>query len=74
MLGHTALRGANIWIETTAPAYATIKFWQEGKHDNPHYQYARVLADNYNMHTFKLKGLEPGLSYQYQLWVDKQAV
>jgi alkaline phosphatase D len=74
MLGHTALRGANIWIETTAPAHATIKYWQEGHRKNPHYQYAKVLAGNYNMHTFKLKGLQPGLSYHYQIWVDKQAI
>lgn len=74
MLGHTALRGANIWIETTEPAFATIKYWQAGKKDKANYLQTKVKAKNYNMHTFKLNGLEPGLPYKYQIWVDEQPI
>jgi len=74
MLGHTALRGVNIWIETLKPAKATIKYWQTGQKNQSVTLEQNVLAENYNMHTFKLKDLEPGLSYHYQLWIDGTAV
>jgi len=71
MLGHTALRGANIWIETNQPAHATIKYWKKGDETHPQYQKAKVKKKNYNMHTFKLDNLQPETEYQYQIWVDK---
>jgi alkaline phosphatase D len=73
MLGHTALRGANIWIETNQPAAIKIKYWQESFVKQAHIIHAKTRKENYNMHTFKLKGLEPGLTYHYQIWVDKKA-
>ena len=74
MLGHTALRGANIWIETYKPAYATIKYWQDGNKNDSFYEKVFVYKQNYNMHTFKLKGLQPGLTYHYQIWVNKHPI
>ncbi len=70
MLGHTALRGANIWLETTNPASVTLKYWL--KDDKKHQKTLKstTKATNFNMLTFQLKGLEPGLHYEYKLWVD----
>ena len=74
MLGHTALRGANIWIETHKPAHVKIKYWQKGHKDKTSFLSTNTTDANYNMHTFKLKGLQPGLSYHYQIWVNKKPI
>ena len=74
MIGHTALRGANIWLETNNPSQVKIKYWQDGMPKQAKQLSANTLDKNYNMHTFKLAGLEPGLTYHYQLWVDKKPV
>ena len=74
MLGHTALRGANIWVETQQPAFVTIEYWQEGKQKQKFQKRIHTKADEYNMHTFKISGLQPGLTYHYQLWVNKKPV
>ncbi len=74
MLGHTALRGANIWIETDSPGHVTIKYWQEGHKNKENYMRTYIDSSSYNMHTFKLKGLEPNLTYHYQIWVDKKSI
>lgn len=74
MLGHTALRGANIWIEMDSPGHAMINYWQAGDKKNSKSVYAKIDAKTYNMHTFKLKGLEPNHTYHYQIWVDKKPI
>ncbi|VAW33076.1 Phosphodiesterase/alkaline phosphatase D, partial [hydrothermal vent metagenome] len=74
MLGHTALRGVNIWLETKDPASIKIKYWQNGHKKDAKYQSATTNKDTYNMHTFKLSGLQPGLDYHYQIWVNKKPV
>jgi len=70
MLGHTALRGVNIWVETEKPAYVTIKWWQKGQPEQNNQQTIHTLSVDYNMYTFKLNSLQPGLTYHYQLWVN----
>ena len=70
MLGHTALRGANIWIETNEPTVVKIKYWQKDDTKNSYVVSAKTYKETYNMHTFKLDNLEPGLSYDYQIIVD----
>ena len=70
MLGHTALRGANIWIETNEPTVVKIKYWQKDDAKNSYVVSAKTYKETYNMHTFKLDNLEPGLSYDYQIIVD----
>ncbi len=72
MLGHTALRGVNIWIETYQPAFVTIKYWQKDTNNQSKQKTIHTELSNYNMHTFKLNGLQPGLTYEYQLWVNKE--
>lgn len=67
MLGHTALRGANIWIETTHPTTVTLKYWQKTGKPVVQVINTQTTEESYNMHTFKLKGLEPGTTYHYQL-------
>ncbi|MFK8013325.1 MAG: alkaline phosphatase [Marinicellaceae bacterium] len=71
MLGHTSLRGANIWIEVKKPSYATIKYWKKGLKNQAKYLKARINQDTYNMHTFKLSGLETDSAYEYEIWVNK---
>ncbi len=74
MLGHTALRGVNIWIEAQQPTNASIKYWQENHKEHAKTITAKIKAKNYNMHTFKISGLKPGSTYHYKIWVDKKPV
>ena len=74
MLGHTALRGANIWVETHSEAEVKLKYWQQDHKKQARFLTHKVNQDTYNMHTFKLSGLEPGLKYHYQIWVDDKPV
>lgn len=74
MLGHVALRGANIWVETKQPATVKIKYWKEGSPKDYKTASYKVDASTYNMHTFKLADLETGQKYNYQLFVDKKPV
>jgi alkaline phosphatase D len=73
MLGHTSLRGANIWIETHDKASVKIKYWQKGNEDKAKFLETMTHDVDYNMHTFKLSGLEPGLDYNYQIWVNSDS-
>jgi len=72
MLGHTALRGANIWIETNSSIPVAIKYWKQGEKENSQIIKSHTSDDNYNMHTFKLNGLEQGSKYHYQISTDKK--
>ena len=72
MLGHTALRGANIWIETKQASTVKITYWNVNSAKQKHSIQARTSAQNYNMHTFKLKGLQPGQEYQYHIFVNNK--
>ncbi len=74
MLGHIALRGANIWLETQKPAKVTLKYWQQEFSKDVNTLSITTTAENYNMHTFKLKGLQPDQKYHYKMWVNGKAV
>ena len=74
MLGHTALRGANIWIQTSDEAYVTLKYWKDNQESHANYLTVRTAVDRFLMHTFKLNGLEPGTNYHYKLFQNKVPV
>ncbi|GAA4817415.1 alkaline phosphatase [Marinicella pacifica] len=67
MLGHVALRAANIWVQAPEPGKLTIKYWTQNNKDTQHTITAEINNGYGQSHTFKLNNLEPGTTYQYQL-------
>ncbi|MCF6300221.1 MAG: alkaline phosphatase D family protein [Proteobacteria bacterium] len=74
MLGHVALRGANIWIQSSEAGKISLEYWNIGSADKKTSITATLDADFGNVHTFKIAGLEPGTDYQYRFSINGQAV
>ena len=73
MAGAAALREAPIWFQADAAATAHIEYWTAT--DGTHRRSAAVAlgsAEDYAA-TLRLVGLEPGLRYAYQLFLDGKA-
>ncbi len=70
MLGHVALRGANIWVQTDTAGEVAITYWATGEEKNKHEITAKVNPKYGNTHTFNLTRLEPGTTYQYRIAID----
>ncbi len=70
MLGHIALRGANIWIQGAESGPVTLRYWQKGQPDMAFSLDVMLQAEHHNTHTFKLANLEPGTEYRYQVLFD----
>ncbi len=70
MLGHVALRGANIWLQSPETGQVTIEYWPSNQTDNITSETAGVNQAYGNIHTFKLKGLEPATTYQYRFKIN----
>ncbi len=70
MLGHTALRGASIWVQGKEPGLVSMRYWRKGQPDLPFTIDAQLTAEKYRTHTFELANLEPGTEYQYQIFFD----
>ena len=74
MLGHVALRGANIWVQSADSGSVSISYWPENNPEQRSTLEAQVNATYGNTHTFNLSRLEPDTTYQYQILVNgKQA-
>lgn len=65
MLGHVALKGANIWIQSPEKGEVSITYWPKTDPKNKSSLSAKVDDSFGNVHTFKLTGLEPETTYQY---------
>ncbi len=65
LLGHVALRGANIWVQSPDAGDVSISYWIEGQTKQKTTIQAKVNSELGNIHTFKLTDLEPGTTYQY---------
>src|SRR5690554_3996067 len=74
MLGHVALRAANIWVQAPEAGQLTVKYWSTA--DNAHKQQQSAVVNNKygHSHIFKLNNLEPGTHYSYQLYFNDQPI
>ncbi len=70
MLGHVALRGANIWVQSAAKGDVSLTYWAADQAKNKQTITAKVNAQYGNTHTFKLTELEPGTTYHYRLAIN----
>ncbi|WP_395377586.1 alkaline phosphatase D family protein [Marinicella sp. W31] len=74
MLGHTALRAANIWVQANEKGTATLEYWASDN-ENVRKKLTAELDSTYgNVHTFLLQDLEPATRYNYQLSVNGKPV
>lgn len=67
MLGHTALRAANIWVQTKQSGTIKLSYWEKQQPEALHALSASVDPELGNVHTFKLANLHPGTEYQYRI-------
>jgi len=67
MLGHVALRAANIWVQAPEAGQLNLQYWPDENPNNKQSMTTMVDNDYGQSHTFKLHNLEPGTSYHYQL-------
>lgn len=67
MLGHTALRAANIWVQTENNDPITLTYWENEQPETAFSISAIPNAALGHVHTFKLSNLHPGTKYHYQI-------
>ncbi len=72
LLGHVALRGANIWIQSPEKGEVSITYWPTEHPTEKLSLSANVDTAYGNTHTFKLNGLEPGTQYDYFFQINNQ--
>lgn len=70
MLGHVALRGANIWVQSPEAGQVSIDYWPEMQNTAVSKVSAQVNTHLGNIHTFKLTNLEPETTYHYQIKIN----
>jgi alkaline phosphatase D len=70
MLGHVALRGANIWVQSPEQGQVSISYWPAEQTKEKTVIDAKVNTELGNIHTFKLTDLEPGTTYQYAIEIN----
>ncbi len=73
MLGHVALRGANIWVQSPEAGNVSITYWRAEltkTQNNRNKLKAEVNTELGNIHTFQLTNLEPGTTYHYTIQVN----
>ena len=70
MLGHVALRGVNIWVQSPEQGAVSIVYWPAAHSKQTIERQAKVNTELGNIHTFKLTGLEPGTAYQYAIEIN----
>ncbi len=72
MLGHVALKAANVWAQAPEAGQLAIEYWPTIASEQKHQQSAEVDNEYGNSHTFHLNNLEPGTEYSYQLYFNEQ--
>lgn len=70
MLGHVALRAANIWVQSPEKGEVTLNYWLKGQVKSKKSITATVNENYGNTHTFRLANLEPGTEYSYNLKIN----
>ncbi|MCB1584154.1 MAG: alkaline phosphatase D family protein [Marinicella sp.] len=74
MLGHVAMRGANIWLQSPEKGEVSIIYWPS-KQPKEKTVLTAVVDDDFNhVHTFKLKGLEPDTDYTYTFKINNKKI
>ena len=70
MLGHIALKGANIWVQSPEKGQIAIFYWPKEQNKQKTKVEATVNTELGNIHTFNLTGLEPDTTYQYTIEIN----
>ena len=75
MVGATEMMETSIWVETTAPAELSIRYWLK---DNPGVKMmsptVTTQTENHHTATVVLTDLEMGETYEYEVLLDGKAV
>lgn len=71
MLGYAQLTEASLWVQTTAPAAVSVRYWPEGEEAKARTSAAVAATDaSHRTALVILTGLEPGTRYSYEIRLD----
>jgi len=73
MAGPAAMREVPIWFQADSPASARIEYWAGDEARHRHSATIKLDAAEDYAATLRLVGLEPGVRYRYQLFIDDKA-
>jgi len=75
MLGYAELTEAAIWVQTTAPAAVSVRYWPAGEEARTRTSPAVSATEaSHRTALLVLSGLEPGTRYAYEVLIDGAAV
>ena len=77
MLGYIEMQEANIWVQTTEPAVIQVRYEVAmGSEAGKTMLSEKARANEYNSNTgqIKIRDLEPGTTYKYEVLLDGKAV
>lgn len=74
MLGYVDLREASVWIQTSRAAAVSLRYWPEQNVGDKR-QTSTIQTEQKDAYTATLiaTDLEPGVTYQYEVLIDKKA-
>ncbi|RJP62117.1 MAG: alkaline phosphatase family protein [Ignavibacteriales bacterium] len=75
MVGYSQMREVALWVQTTETAFVYFAYWDKDKPEQKFFTY-KVETDPYNffMTTLIADQVEPGVKYQYQLYINDEPV
>ena len=70
MLAHVGMREAKVWVQTILPATVRVAYTKSSS-NTPNWSIpTQTKASEANTATITLDGVEPGLTYSYQIEID----
>jgi alkaline phosphatase D len=75
MLGYSTLSETAIWVQTTAPTTAQIRYWKSGLPESARLSgVARTTSEGDLIARFVIPDLEFGTEYDYELYLDGRRI
>lgn len=75
MVGYSEMREVLLWVQTTQPAMVQFTYWPEGKTGEAKYTATcNTLPEEALTARLVCDQVEPGITYEYQLWINGRAV
>ncbi|MFZ2900932.1 MAG: alkaline phosphatase D family protein [Saprospiraceae bacterium] len=75
MAGYSEMREVLLWVQTTQPAMVQFTYWPDGQPDQVKYTgtYNTSAEEAFTAHLV-CDQVEPGMQYDYQLWINGREV
>tara|TARA_B100001109_G_scaffold251839_1_gene246896 strand:+ start:7641 stop:8933 length:1293 start_codon:yes stop_codon:yes gene_type:complete len=70
MLGYNTMKEVLVWVQTAQEQKVEMQYWEEQKVNSKQFVFANSSNDNARTVKLIAKDLEPGTTYQYQIYID----